>query len=266
MSTRGVGERRERHRGDDLELAHRRAALVLGLEHRPSERTARSRGRSRRGRSAGLIGWFVDGDPLDGGLQVRAGGPAGALPVSARASIIGRPTSCRWCRRCGCTVKVAAGPQHLHQLFRSWWCWAPSWSPASAGRADARPAAAMRRPRRRGSGRVMPGRPAVRIRSTSSRPAVFRGSSRRRRRAPCQNAFVVEFAAVPAQFNFCRRPDPSQPPPLGLDVDGSRGVGSTPTVPPDNRTSTCGWREVGPGLVQPGQRRDHRRAFSPARR
>ena len=60
----------------------------------------------------------VDGDPLDRGLQVRAGGSAGALPErrqqGRRSSE--RPTSCRSCLRCGCTDSSAAGMlQQLHQ-------------------------------------------------------------------------------------------------------------------------------------------------------
>ena len=45
---RGVGERRERHRGDDLELAHRRAPGRLGLlVHQFDERLDLAVGRRR---------------------------------------------------------------------------------------------------------------------------------------------------------------------------------------------------------------------------
>ena len=71
---RRVGERGERHGGDDLELAHPRAACRLGLRvDELDERLDLAVG-------VDVLGWrdrrAVDGDALDGRLQVRAGGPS----------------------------------------------------------------------------------------------------------------------------------------------------------------------------------------------
>ena len=73
---RRVGERRERHRGDDLELAHRRAACRFGLlVDQLDERFDLAVGRDVLRRGDRLV---VDRDALNGGLQMRAGGAAGA--------------------------------------------------------------------------------------------------------------------------------------------------------------------------------------------
>ncbi len=80
---------------------------------------------------------------------MRAGRAAGA-PVQRgqqRSRPSWRPTSCRWCRRCGSTDTRAGVTRAVPAAPRSAPCSARSWSPASAGRADARPAAATR-PRR----------------------------------------------------------------------------------------------------------------------
>ena len=73
---RGVGEGGERHRGDDFELAHRRPAGLVGLlVDELDERFDLAVGVDV-GRRADRLA--VDGDAFHRGLQVRAGGAAGA--------------------------------------------------------------------------------------------------------------------------------------------------------------------------------------------
>ena len=76
---RCVGERGERHRGDDLELTHRRADLpeLTGLRlgiHQVNERLDFTIGFDIARRADRLI---IDGDALNRRLQVWAGGTSG---------------------------------------------------------------------------------------------------------------------------------------------------------------------------------------------
>ena len=73
---RRIGERRERHRGEHLELAHRRSTggLRLRIDHL-HERLDLAVGRHVLRRADGCS---VDRDAFDRRLQVRAGGSAGA--------------------------------------------------------------------------------------------------------------------------------------------------------------------------------------------
>ena len=151
---------------------------------------------------------------------------------------------------------------------RSGPCSARSWSPANAGRADARPAAAPRsrrasgRPRSRSDrrttrGHVSPARRAV-MRSTSSRASCWRARilSTTSAGALARNASLPSLPAVPAQFLLRGGEILLQPAPLGGDVDGARRVElddhGAPRQPHlDGRRRSEAVRRLG----EPGQRR-----------